>query len=226
MKTKRLFVGIVILSLLVNAGYAQNTCKVLNPKISDTYSGSCKQGLADGKGEAAGVDKYTGEFKKGLPDGEGTYLWQTGEKYEGSWKKGLRDGEGSYTFISDGKDSLLTGIWKEDKYAGKRETAPYVIQYRNNVTRISCMRMGETPYVVYKFSRAGGSMEDITNLLMQGSSGDENTSRNFTGFEQVTFPFTGKIKFTAPNALHTSTIDCEIRYLINQPGSWVVTIYY
>ncbi len=211
---------------MVNIMYAQNTCKVLNPRISDTYTGSCKQGLADGKGEAAGVDKYTGEFKKGLPDGTGTYLWQTGEKYEGSWKKGLRDGEGIYTFKSDGKDTLLTGIWKEDKYSGKREAAPYVVQYRNNVTRISCVRMGETPYVVYKFSRAGGSMDDISNLLMQGSSGDENTSRNFTGFEQVTFPFTGKIKFTAPNTLHTSTIDCELSYQINQSGSWVVTIYY
>ena len=69
-------------------------------------------------------------------------LWQTGEKYEGSWKKGLRDGEGSYSFKSEGKDSVLTGIWKEDKYAGKHETAPYVIQYRNNVTRISMCENG------------------------------------------------------------------------------------
>jgi hypothetical protein len=226
MKTSRLFVVIAMLSLLVNIIYAQNPCKVLNPRIGDSYTGSCKQGLADGKGEAIGVDQYKGEFKKGFPDGTGTYIWQTGEKYEGSWKKGLREGEGSYTSKSEGRDTLLTGIWRDDKYAGKREAAPYVLQYRNNITRISCVKMGETPYVVYKFSRAGGAMEDITNLLMQGSSGDENTSWNFTGFEQVTFPFTGKIKFTAPNTLRTATIDCELRYQINQAGSWVVTIFY
>ncbi len=72
------------------------------------------------------LDQYNGEFKKGLPEGTGIYIWETGEKYEGSWKKGMRDGEGSYTFKSEGKDTVLTGIWKEDKYVGKQEVAPYV----------------------------------------------------------------------------------------------------
>jgi hypothetical protein len=226
MKKSGLLSIVVLLSLLSNSMFAQSTCKVLNPRIADSYTGSCKQGLADGKGEALGVDQYNGEFKKGLPEGAGIYIWETGEKYEGSWKKGMRDGEGSYTFKSDGKDTVLTGIWKEDKYAGEHEAAAYIIQYRNSIPRVSCVRMGDVPYVVYKFSRAGGSMQDITNLLMQGSSGNETVSWNFTGFEQVTFPFEGKIKFNAPNAMHTATLSCELRYVINQPGSWTVTIYY
>lgn len=36
----------------------------------------------------------------------------------------------------------------------------------------------------------------------------------------------GKVKFDAPNALHTATISYELRYVINQPGAWTVTIYY
>jgi len=87
--------------------------------------------------------------------------------------------------------------------------------------------MGDIPpYVVYKFSRPGGSIDDISNLLLQGSSGSETNSTNFLGFEQVTFPFEGRIKFQAPNSLHTSMISYELRYTINQPGSWTVTIYY
>ena len=49
--------------------FAQNPCKVLMKEISGSYSGECKKGLADGKGEAKGVDRYIGAFKKGLPDG-------------------------------------------------------------------------------------------------------------------------------------------------------------
>ena len=227
MKHKTLFSAVIILSLTANSIYTQDNCKVLLPNIADKYSGSCKKGLADGKGEAFGIDQYKGDFRKGLPDGQGVYIWQSGDKYDGSWNKGLRDGMGSYTFKSEGKDMLMKGIWKEDKYVGEKEISPYVILYKNSITRVSCVRTGDLPnYVVYKFSRAGGSADDINELMMQGSSGDESISSNFIGFEQVIFPFEGKIKFIAPNALRTSTLYCEVRYQINQPGAWTVTIYY
>lgn len=219
-------VSTVILALTANAINAQTDCKVMNPKIGDSYTGSCKNGLADGKGEAFGVDQYTGEFKKGLPEGIGTYIWQTGEKYEGSWKKGMRDGDGSYFFKSDGRDTVLKGVWEKDKYVGEKLVAPYSITYRLSISRATITRTGDIPYVVYKFSRPGGSLDDIQDLLLQGSSGHENNSNNFLGFEQITFPFEGKIRFMAPNALKTAVITCELQYKINQPGSWTVTIYY
>jgi len=207
--------------------FSQDNCKVLMPAISDSYTGTCKQGLADGKGEALGTDQYNGYFKKGLPEGKGVYIWQTGEKYDGSWKKGLREGTGTYTFKSDGKDTVLTGIWKEDKYVGEKAVATYVIQYRSGISRVSCLKSGDTPnYVVYKFSRAGGSADDINELMLTGSTGTETISNNFTGFEDVTFPFEGKIKFIAPNALRTAMMACELRYVINEPGAWTITIYY
>jgi hypothetical protein len=226
MKTSHFATIFIMASLITGMAGAQNMCKVLDPRINSSYTGSCKKGLADGKGEAAGVDQYKGEFRKGLPDGIGIYIWQTGEKYEGSWKKGMRDGQGSYTFRSNGKDTVITGIWKEDKYVGERQMAPYVIKYRNSITRVSCIRMGDQPYVLYKFSRSGGSADDISGLLIQGSSGEETITSNFTGFERVTFPFEGKVKFSAPNVFHTITVNCELQLVINQPGSWIVTIYY
>lgn len=227
MKKVLIFLTVVCLTLLTTGVYAQENCKVLMPKISDGYTGSCKNGLADGKGEAFGTDQYKGEFKKGLPDGQGLYIWQTGEKYEGSWKKGLKDGNGRYTFKSNGKDTVMAGIWKEDKYIGEKAVAPYVILYKNSISRVTCIKSGDLPnYVVYKFSRAGGSADDINELMLTGSTGDESISSNFIGFEQVTFPFEGKIKFIAPNALRTATMSCELRYQINEPGAWTVTIFY
>jgi hypothetical protein len=122
---------------------------------------------------------------------------------------------------------VLTGVWKEDKYVGEKAVSPYVILYKNSISRVSCIKSGDDPnYVVYKFSRAGGSASDINELILTGSSGNETISSNFIGFEQVSFPFEGKIKFIAPNALHTAMISCELRYKINEAGAWTVTIYY
>jgi hypothetical protein len=230
MKRESLFTLMAAMLLLTTTMSGQNVCKVLMPGISDSYTGSCKQGLADGKGEASGIDKYTGEFKKGLPDGYGTYIWKTGETYTGDWKMGMRDGKGEYFSKLTGSDSVQAGIWKRDKYVGPKEVAvAYMIGYRNNIGRITCMKMGdERNYIKYKFSRSGesSSFVAISDLMLQGSSGTENISSNFTGFENVTFPFEGKVQFNAPSALNTGSLACELRITINEPGPWLITIYY
>ncbi len=230
-----LFAFLMIVSGFSEA-YAQNYCKVLKPGIDSTYTGDCKQGLANGQGTASGVDRYTGEFKKGLPDGTGTYIWINGDKYEGQWKKGLREGSGKFTTAYNGRDSVISGIWQSDKYIGEESIKPYVILFRNGVTRVSCIRTGDQPLrVSYKFTRGGTSSEHtspISNLLLQGSSGTESSSSSFFGFDDVTFPFEGKITFSAPSALSSPgspsavTLNYELNFVINQPGAWMVTIFY
>lgn len=228
MKKFLFLITVLIVPVSIGSIYAQNTCKVLVSRISDSYTGGCKQGLANGTGEAYGVDQYKGDFRKGLPDGTGTYIWQTGEKYEGQWKKGLRDGRGVYITKHMGRDSLLVGIWKDDVYAGQEKLPPYVIQYRSNLGRVTLMKMGTTPpYVKFKFSRSGeSSAGSISNLMTSGSSGSESLTNNMVGYENIDFPFEGRLKFTAPNAFNTAILDCELRFLINEPGAWTMTIFY
>ena len=219
-----------------SSAYSQNNCKVLKPGIDSTYSGGCKQGLADGRGEASGSDRYTGEFKKGLPDGTGIYIWHTGEKYEGEWKKGQRNGTGKYTIKYDGRDSVLSGIWGNDNYIGEKAIPPYVIQYRNGIVRVSCLRTGDLPLRInYKFARGGSTSENtntMSGLLLQGSSGSESQTGNYFGFENVAFPFEGNIKFSAPSLLSSPTesnavtLNYELKFVINQPGAWTVTLFY
>jgi hypothetical protein len=76
--------SILIIALISgNIVYSQqNDCKVLKPEISDSYSGGCKNGLAEGKGVARGIDYYEGQFNKGMPAGKGTYYWADGTYYE------------------------------------------------------------------------------------------------------------------------------------------------
>lgn len=229
MKRVYLVKAFITLSLLTTVTFGQNDCKVLLPSISESYTGPCKNGLAEGRGEASGIDHYSGDFKKGLPHGIGTYTWKTGEVYNGEWKNGHRNGEGEFTFNHMGRDSVLTGVWKTDKYIEKGARIPYMIGYRGNIGRVVFWKAGDKPFnIKYKFSRAGeaSSFIAITNLLLNGSSGTENISTSFTGYENVSFPFEGKVKFNAPNSFNTVSLDCELRFVINEPGNWMVTIYY
>jgi hypothetical protein len=206
---------------------AQSSCKVLKPEIAGSYTGSCKQGFADGEGEAKGEDYYKGNFAKGLPEGKGTYIWKNGAVYKGEWRKGMRNGNGTYTSKGESKDTVLSGKWRNDIFIGNPNSSQqYLVEYRNGVGRVSFIKVGERPYIKYVFSRNGGENNNISNLLMQGSSGQEKTQTSFTGFEQVTFPFRGKVNFSAPNAFNTAILTCELRFVVNEPGSWLVTISY
>jgi hypothetical protein len=48
-------------------------CRVAKASISGSYTGGCKNGLAQVKGVAQGIDRYEGQFVKGLPSGTGIY---------------------------------------------------------------------------------------------------------------------------------------------------------
>jgi len=205
---------------------AQTACKVLKTEISWSYTGECRKGLAEGSGEATGVDFYKGDFVKGLPEGKGIYIWENGDIYEGDWKKGMKHGYGIYTFTNNNRDSVLAGEWKRDVYMGNPVMQHYVIEYRNSIGRVSFVKVGDRPYVRYKFSRNGIESLNINNLFMQGSSGAESTTASFTGFEEVKFPFKGKVMFNAPNSFQSATLTCELRFIINEPGSWIVTMFY
>ena len=206
---------------------AQETCKVLKDGIKEEYRGGCKKGLAHGYGDAEGIDKYLGYFRRGLPHGKGTYSWSTGEKYIGEWENGLRHGEGQYQFFSNGKDTVIIGVWKYDEYVGIVSERPYNIDYRNNVGRISFTKINDNgAYVRIKFMRSGGEATDISDMILYGSSGAENDSRMFTGYENVEFPFTGKVRFSAPNLFRSASLNCELRYRIYEPGAWVVSVSY
>jgi hypothetical protein len=69
MKLKNLYVLASFLFLSLAQGFSQGVCKVLKSEIANQYEGSCKKGLANGKGIAVGRDKYEGNFKKGYPHG-------------------------------------------------------------------------------------------------------------------------------------------------------------
>ncbi len=211
-----------ILLISATCVFAQQTdCKVLIPGISGTYSGGCKKGLANGKGVAQGIDRYEGQFSKGLPYGYGTYTWASGVYYEGSWKKGLRDGEGKMVY----PDSTVTGVWKEDKYMGKKAAYPYRIVSSLSVSRYTFTKSADKNNIILiRIMQGGLDNISIEDFSLAYDSGTEFRNGNYYGLENVRFPLTVKLKYRTWNQLMTSQSNVIFEFLINQPGSWKVVV--
>jgi hypothetical protein len=126
-------------------------CKVWNPAPAQgesiKWSGSCKDGKADGNGSLewyksselqstiTGImkdgrcaqncsvktkegDRYVGEMKDNLPHGKGVIARADGSKYEGESKDGERSGKGTLKFATG---EVYTGEWQQGKMNGKGE---------------------------------------------------------------------------------------------------------
>ena len=108
-----------ITTLFINA--QTDSCKVLNEKISGKYTGECLNGLANGKAKSIGEDTYIGTFKDGLPDGKGKYIFKNGDVFIGNWLKGKKNGKGKFEISINGKKNTINGYWKENEYVGVSE---------------------------------------------------------------------------------------------------------
>jgi hypothetical protein len=112
---------VLAIALLLCAGVAaaQPACKVLDPELQGAYVGGCKDGLAEGYGEARGDAQYRGEFKAGRPHGKGEKIWPGGDRYEGDFVEGRKHGTGMY-------------VWgRRSPWAGQRYTGGYANDQRH-----------------------------------------------------------------------------------------------
>lgn len=138
-----------------NAGWIfdkESSCKFFTQRNAEnrsfTWTGSCVDGFADGKGilimlehgfeyfrfegelnkgraEGPGKlvmldgDTFEGYYRNGLANGQGRFYYDEGDYYEGNFKDGRWSGQGTYWY--EPKSELLkqTGIWKEGKAHGE-----------------------------------------------------------------------------------------------------------
>lgn len=240
-----LFTGLLFYSL---TSYSQSDCKVLYENINESYAGKCKKGLAHGNGIAKGKDTYEGSFRKGIPHGQGTYTYSEGDVYSGAWKDGERHGKGTYADASGGKyegnwkagvkhgegtyyvqlperDTTYIGIWKDDEYVGPKPEATYKITYKRSVDRVNMIRIGDGNRLIIKLQRSGMRNTMVENYRFEWSSGNEIDLRHAKGWENLEFPFEGKITYTTPNKLGTSTFTVQVGFVINEPGEWELILH-
>ncbi len=213
-----------LLALLSLPVLAQKKCKVLVKEISEQYHGKCKKGLAKGKGKAEGLDTYTGHFKAGYPDGKGTYIWANGDSYVGERVMGKRSGTGVLTLHLSKGDSILNGLWEDDKYLGPVPPKPKVI-HSSSVDRYTFVKTGGLRNrVLIDVFQNGSRNTDINDLIVYSSSGSKTNLGYSFGYEFVNFPATIKVNYYTFNKLHTAKIYVRFEFTISEPGDWRVTI--
>lgn len=103
----------------INAQTAAS-CKVAVKELIGSYTGDCRNELANGTGEARGTHRYKGTFKDGMPNGTGVYYYADSEYYDGSFQNGIKEGKGEMHYIKKGVDSLIKGYWSGGEYRGKK----------------------------------------------------------------------------------------------------------
>ncbi len=79
-----------------------DSCRVLDPELTGSYQGGCKDGLAQGYGEAKGSAEYRGEFHAGRKQGRGVKIWPNGDRYEGRFVEDRKEGVGTYAWGPNG----------------------------------------------------------------------------------------------------------------------------
>jgi hypothetical protein len=73
--------------------------------VKVSWSGSCPDGYADGKGTLSwsNGNRYAGEVYVGAISGKGTFYWSNGDWYQGDFKNGRREGIGTQHFVCSGQ---------------------------------------------------------------------------------------------------------------------------
>ena len=177
---------------------AQENCEVKVKELQGTYTGGCEKGKANGNGKAIGTDIYEGEFKDGYPDGKGMYTWKDGHYYIGLFKKGKMEGKGDMYYESaSGKDSVISGYWKKDKYYGEYEKQYIVIANTTRINKIDCSltdKKGDNIFITVHQRNGSSSPAYVTNVssisgFYYSKNNQVQTNSSLTRVQQVAFPF-------------------------------------
>lgn len=216
---KLILIVLAVFSFSVLQVKAQD-CKVKLEAISGTYEGGCKKKLADGKGEAKGVDTYKGEFKKGLPHGKGIYTWENQNVYDGMFVKGEMEGEGKFTSKSD--NEVITGFWKDNEYVGKEKDPFKVLNRGSSIKSVKARRLsGDRNQVDVVIQNQGKRISAKSIAIRKIDGNFANILQN--GFkkeiQQVNFPFRGMVTVVVTNSRRGN-----FEFKVSQAGHWELTV--
>ncbi len=115
-----LSMGLAAAVLFPLGASAQTACRALDPELAGIYQGGCKDGLAEGYGEAKGAAEYRGDFRAGRKHGKGVKTWPSGDRYEGEFAQDRKEGSGKYTWSPRGPSAgeSYSGAYLNDRRHG------------------------------------------------------------------------------------------------------------
>ena len=158
-------------STTATAQDADSACKVLTLTLNQHYTGDCKDGLANGQGEATGQQRYKGTFKDGEPNGAGVMYYNDSFYHAGLFQDGQKEGKGETHYLRQGRaDSIIKGFWSGNIYRGKN----YVTYDFNGATMFDRYEIKASPQsgrtISFEISTTSGSPTGVPSDF-QGQPG-------------------------------------------------------
>jgi hypothetical protein len=215
------------LVLFFGAGnsYAQSdiqSCRVKDNELVGKYTGGCKNGLAEGKGEAKGEHRYSGSFKAGLPDGPGEYYFSDSIYHLGSFQNGYREGRGEeHHILPSGRDSVIDGYWSGDIFVGKKYIT-YKFQGANlfdNYEIVPSRQAGHSISIEIRSTTLRLAISDVISInanLTTRLSEQKTGIRRLYNYNQDRFPAKLLVKLTNGQ---TFILD------LYKPADWSIKLY-
>ncbi len=223
MKFQSFLITAFLLFSMHSFAQSGDSCKVLLKEISGTYKGSCKNGLADGKGIAGGIDTYKGSFKNGLPDGKGVYTYKNGNVFSGNFTNGLKNGKGEFIYLAGGKTMTVIGYWQDGEYSGT--SRPDELYRINNISAIEHYSItktaGEPNLVEISFEKVWKKYipRDLEMTLSSGYYIEQNLK---ILLQDCHYPLSCTLHFTIP--LSGGVRECNFSFTLLKPGKYAVFI--
>lgn len=223
-----LIIVVLMLQLIASQSIAlvvlpPDTCRVLLPALSGSYTGDCVDGLAEGKGMAKGTDTYKGAFVQGLPHGKGEYVFANGDGYKGSFSRGVMHGKGKFTRGVNGRKEVMKGYWKEGVYAGAVDPdLTHRVTGQGGITGYTMKRVADSGCRVTINMEAAFSRFWPDDLKVEASS-----SQPLVGHKTVTvvgyfLPLHVEVRFSIPTGFMRK--ECYFISDILKEGEWEVKL--
>lgn len=118
-------------------------------------------------------------------------------------------------------------VARASKRKNKKERKPSAagVTLKREVNRATLsQRSAEGNNVEVVIMSAGVTLRNIEEMQLVGSSGNPVHSNSYIGFDEVSFPFEGNIRFKAANKFGTGVYDREVRFKVNEPGRWTLRL--
>ncbi len=143
----------------------------------------------------------------------------------GGIKVNTASDNGCYSWAQDSVQQVSKKEKKKKKTSKKEENKSTRIVMKREVQGATLSRRSdEGSHVEIVVMNSGMPIRNLDDLQLIGSSGTTVSSNNFVGFDNINLPFEGNIRFKAANKLGTAVYDREVRFVVNDPGRWVLRI--
>ncbi len=117
---------------------------------------------------------------------------------------------------------------RKKKKKNKKEATSSRITMTRDVTRATLIRKNEegdnNNKVEIIVMSSGMPVHTAEDLQLIGNSGTTVSSGSYMGFDNISVPFEGYVRFKAPNKMKTVLYDREVRFVVTEPGHWTVRV--